>query len=75
MQVYAHLLGRNMEIFSPLEAAGSFYVSSGFPLRQVVLVQFESRLNTPKALANFSPGLEHSDNPGTRRKKKTLKPS
>jgi hypothetical protein len=30
---------------------------------------------TPKALAKFSPGLEHSDNPGTpiRNESKTLK--
>ena len=33
-----------------------------------VVVQFETRLNTPKALANFSPGLEQSDNPGYRNK-------
>jgi hypothetical protein len=28
-------------------------------------------LNTPKALANFSPGLEQSDNPGTEHKRRT----
>jgi hypothetical protein len=29
-----------------------------------VVGQFEFGTNTPKALANFSPGLERSDNPG-----------
>ena len=30
-----------------------------------VVGQFESGVNTPKALANFSPELERSDNPGS----------
>ena len=38
-------------------------------------MQFDFRMTTPKAFANFSPGLERSDNPGTpiRNKSKTLK--
>ena len=41
-----------------------------------VVGQFElGDINTPKAFANFSPGLERSDNPGRQYKKvtKTLK--
>jgi len=34
-------------------------------------MQFEI---TPKALANFSPGLERSENPGIRIRKRTLNP-
>jgi hypothetical protein len=30
-----------------------------------MLGSFESVHKTPKALANFSPGLEHRDNPGS----------
>src|SRR5256885_16634462 len=39
------------------------------------VMQFDFGMATPKALANFSPGLERSDNPGIpiRNKSKTLK--
>jgi hypothetical protein len=30
-----------------------------------VVHQFEILMNTPKAFANLSPGLEHRENPGT----------
>jgi hypothetical protein len=38
-------------------------------------MQFDFGITTPKALANFSPGLERSDNPGApmRTGDKTLK--
>jgi len=39
-----------------------------------VVRQLRVLTNTPKALANFSPGLECSDNPGLPRKERALNP-
>jgi hypothetical protein len=39
-----------------------------------MLGSFESVHKTPKALANFSPGLEHRDNPGKPQTKNLLNP-
>jgi len=53
------MLIRTVALFQNSRAINSFGVLQ-------VLTQFEIWMNTPKALANFSPGLERSDYPGVK---------
>jgi len=38
--------------------------SNQIAIEGLLTLEYRFSLNTPKALANFSPGLERSDNPG-----------